>query len=336
MGFASSVLTDFQSSHYNPGTLVLGDWDHAVVAAFPLASHPFGYELYRFRSFGGSVKFTGVSVPVARKIDIAGSYQYLRFRGGPFYEMSQYGSDIRREYTWRDDVHDVTISAAYRSSLDLGVGVTYRRVSSDTYGMSADGYSFSAGVLARVHLIDMPSSRRRGSGNGIRLAVLAGLSLNDLGPDMKLHWGGPAEPGLEQPKNLRTGLGFHFSYETCGRTWVELLPVYEQEIDLSDELHEKTNKYGVEAGCCELLFLRAGIVDLPNWNLNLSTCGASLSSRGLRRTPCNSRTGEGSVSSRERRSLWTNLDVVLSFTTVSPDGLLREYRTDSWSITVTL
>jgi hypothetical protein len=340
MGFVGSVLTDYQSCHYNAGVLAFGDWEHAAASGFPVVTNLFGDPLYRSNAFGGAVKRSDVGVPVVGRIDIAGAYQYLRSRMGPLYETGQSSGDPVRVFTWKDDAHEVTLSAAHRSKLDLGVGVTCRYVASSTSESSGSEHSFSTGVFARAHVIDMIPSWRRALGDGIKLTALAGLSLNNYGEDIVLYASDSGvrtvSAGYEQPRNRRIGLGFSLSYETSRLKWVELAPAYEQEADLTGDLHTKTNKYGVEAGICEALSLRAGVVDLPHEADDLSTCGASLSSRGMWRLLSDSRDTAGSDSLRTRESLWAKLDIVLTFATVSPDGLLRKYRNDYWCITVSL
>jgi len=275
MGQTGVALMGKSAFYYNPGSLgFLGRDNRGVLSSYPQRTkwRPEVEDWGRYDAHS-----LAVSLPKG-----LACWEPLSV-GFAYYRSRLYGALVRTSFTsprvvgllsWKDIANNYVLGVGLSTVIDVGAGITYKRISETVGDFALKGGCVDFGLLLRL-----PLERDRPGGKLV-ITPSCGIAWSNYGPDVKR-----LSASYKLPKTRRIGAALEIGVNRrrMFEQWMlwSLVGTLEGEKLLVGS-REDITKYGVELGLLEAVCVRYGRVD--HGFGELKTKGFTISSKGLLKT----------------------------------------------------
>jgi len=157
-----------------------------------------------------------------------------------------------------DHINIYSIGMSYKTSIDLGIGISYKNTNFSLNHTKYKSDLFDLGLLLHIPLDKLTSAINKNANNKFESKLILGMSVVNLGNDIKID-----TQVLSPPKYSRFGAGLDLALVKDNYRLFSIYPAIQYDyLFYTDNSH--TTRLGLEVGLVELLYLRTGRISYQN------------------------------------------------------------------------
>ncbi len=320
MGKTGLTSTGAFAATGNPSTLAFADCRYGAVSFYPGAPNMEDrYGVVKLRATALAINLNRLFGPWLGHLKAVLAYDQVGWTAS------------RRDYTWEEYIRSYSLGVGYSGAFDVSGGLSVKWVSLEVRDWEIDACLADAGLYVRYPARSSPVPSASTGQVKLRPSISLGVVYNGL---LDTYTSGESRyfERWHLGKGIQFGVSGEFRWGTGHHSWLSAAVAYESS--QNDAPGAGTDRFGLEFGMVDAVFLRVGDQDISSANDNTSH-GLTISTRGFRNLFGDRNQDFGADDTGFARYLLGNLNIEFSWAKTGPrDNVLQDL--DYYQIDISL